>query len=645
MAVTTRDYNITESNPTNILRALHDAITDLGWFEPQPYGYLTAFTSSPGSTISSQVNKRYLLTPTSLSIGANSAFDVLRNAAGQIASITLVTGGENYDIITRVGTSSSGTSISVGDTDRIVPGMIVVKTAGTGTLLTNTQVVSVANSTHITVDRAPSPALSSASIYFQDVLTIPANTIGGGSVNVAATGVSGQNILKVSSEDAVKINVGQRVIGTNIPPLAFVSIAYSNTIVISQASIGTVSSNLTFSDEITCLVTGAVNANNLFGTANGNTITNVVTNTNLFVGSEITLLSGDPQFLDSNGRAIIGSITGAGPFTINLRNRENTFSGFNSNGNITFKSSSGPDENWFNLDRYTSPTTFAWGVAKIKNSNDLLGCTFWQFFVSLTGQQPTLTIRPMAGYNPAGAVAQGVANFDWAGAAAITTVTGATYGNVIGSMFNTPLTLRTRQSGVDPNFVTFSFFDGNTNRNPFFISKYNNNLQPWNLNDTFLGAAYEIFQLPTYATNDGGISFRTRVNGLARRMSESGYTTYLISATAAYVTPYYRSTSGNRLQGAPVAVGADVSFYLRQEFDIQSGINDGIKIFKNIPINPLWYPVSYYLPEDFGVVEVPWKGPVVRDTITVSPSEVWTIVQTGQNQVTFTTMCLVARTT
>lgn len=645
MAVTTRNYSITEQTPTDILNAIHDALTDLNWFEPQPFGYLTSFTSSPGSAISDQVNKRYLVTPQSLSTrGANALFDVVRNAAGQVAAITLVTGGEGYDIVTKINASSSGTSVALPDTTNVVSGMIMTKTAGTGTLQANTQVVSVANSTHIVIDRAPSVALSGASVYFQDVLTIPANTIGGTSSNVDTTAISGQNLLRFSSTDAPKINVGQRVVGTNIPPLAFVTGTFGNIATISQATTGNVSGNITYSDEIVCLVTGAVNANNLFGTANGNTITNVVSNLNLFVGSEITIESGDPQFIANSGRVIIASVTGSGPFTVTLRNRENTFKGFTSNGNITFRSSSGPDINWFTLDRYTSPSTYAWGVAKIKNSNDRLGTTFWQFYVSLTGAQPTLSIRSMTGYNPVAGLAQGVANFDWTVAQAVTNLGGASASFVMGSMFNQPMTLRTRQSAVDPNFVTFSFFDGNNNRTPFFLSKYNSGSQPWSLNDVFLGCAYEIFYLPTYATNDAGIAFRTRLTAAPRRQAEAGYGTYGISGTAAYFTPYFRATSGNRIQAAPTALTTDVSFYLRQEFDIQSGINDGIKVFKNIPINPFWYPISYYLPDDFGIVEIPWKFPAVMDTITIG-GEVWTIIQAAVNQNTQTAIALVARTT
>lgn len=646
MAVTTRDYNIAEATPTAILEALESSIADLGWFEPHPQGYLSTFVSSPGSTIVSQLNKRYLVTANSLGIGANAVFDVARNFAGQIATITLVTGGENYTIVTKNNVSSSGNSVNVGNTTGIYNGMIITKTLGTGTLLANTQVANVVNTTHIVTDRAPSVALSGAGLFFQDIVTIPANTIGGNTYNISSNGASGSTLLTLfNPADMDKILPGQRVIGTNIAPLAYVVSAFNSNVILSQAHTGGVNNSVTFSDEISCLVTGAINANNLTGTANGTTITNVISNLNLYVGAEVNILAGTPQYIANSGRVLISAVSGTGPYTITLRNRENTFKGFTANGDIVFRADSGNGVNWFAQDRYTAPSTYAWGVAKMKNSNDRLGCTFWHFYVGFTGNQPSLFIKGMTGYNPIGAIGQGLAGYDTvsaAGAAATSTVS-STAGIIIGSMFNTPLTLKVRQSGVDPNFATFAFFDGNTNRNPFFISKYNNNNQPWSLNDVFLGAAYEVFQLSAYGTNDAGITFRTRTSSLARRMAEAGYTTYGVSATAALIAPYYRSTSGNRLTSA-ASVG-DVSFYLRQEFDIQSNINDGLKVFKNIPINPYWYPISYYLPDDFGIVEVPWRSPFVRDTITISPSEVWTIIQTAQNQSTFTTMCLVARTT
>lgn len=646
MTVTTRNYSIAEQTPVNIINGLHDAITDLGWFEPQPYGYLISFTATPGSTKRDQVNKRYLVSPTSTGVGANAVVDVLRSGIGSIAAITLVTGGEGYHQLAKTIVSSTGNTINVGNTSGIYVGQIVNKTGGTGTLLANTVVTSIMNSSYIMVDRPPSVALSSANLYFTDILTISSNTIGGNNYNIFVSGAGSTTTLNANTPAEINdtVLIGQRVYGSNILPLTVVTAVTNTSITISQATYGTVAGNVTFSDDISLLVTGVVNANNLIGTAAGQTITGVVTNTNLNVGGEVTILdSTGPQYMANSGRVIIASVAGTGPYTITLRNDENTFKGFSSNGAINFKVSSGNQINWFTLDRYTAPSTTAWAVGKIKNSDDRLGCTFWLFNVTLSGNQPLLSVKPMTGFNPVTISAQGVSNFDWYSNALATNVTGAPLTMIMGSMLNQPMTLRTRQSGTDSNFATFSFFDGNNNRSPFFISKYNSGSQPWSLNDVFLGGAYEVFQSPTYATNDAYISMRIRMTSVPKRQAEAGYGPYGLSATAAYFLPVFRATSGSRAQAAPVAMTTDLSVYLRQDFDIQNGINDGIKIYKNIPINPLWYPISYYLPDDFGIVEIPWKFAAVGDTITIG-AETWAIVQAGVNQTTQTAICLVART-
>lgn len=651
MAVTTRNYAISEANPTNILAQLHDALTDLNWFEPQPYGYMTTFTNTAGTTLVDLANKRYLVTAANVSgNGKDAVFDVLRNAAGQIAAVTLVTGGEGYFVRGRINTNSvtGNVIVNVGDTSNLFAGMLVTKLAGgTGALPTNTMIAEVANSTHLVLDRAPTTALTNATLQFSDIARINATDIGGNVYTVNAVGALNSTTLTLS--DVGNVYIGSRITGTNVSPLAAVTAVIGSNVTLSVANKGIVNNTVEVSDEIAITVTGVANAADLTGTVavNALTITNVATNQNLFVGGELTITSvGGPQFLPSQtGRVIIASITGTGPYTITLRNRENTFKGFTASGDITFKVSSGAGENWFTLDRYTNPTLYAWGVSKIRNSNDRLGCTFWLFLVQLTGTQPTLYIRAMPGFNPATLSSQGVVNYDWFSAATATTIAAAGYQSIIGSMLNTPLTLRTRQSGIDPNFAVFSFLDGNTNRNPFFLSKYNTNYQPWSLNDVFLGNVYEIFQLVPYAVNDAAIAFRTRPNTMPRRLAESGYTTYGLSATASLHQPWFATVTGNRIQAAPAGRTTDISFYQRQDFDVQNGVQDTSKIYTSIPINPYYYPISYYLPNDFGMVEIPWTGAVTLDTITVSESEVWTVIQNATNQATFTTMAMVARTT
>lgn len=649
MAVTTRTYNLTTSRPKDVLESLHSALTDLGWFETQPLGYLCNFTNTAGSILKARANDRYLVAASSTTApsGTGAVFDVFRSPVGAISAVTLVTGGEGYYIRGQINASTSGTTMTVPDTTGINPGMVVTKIAGTGTLQSNTVVVSVTNGTTLVIDQTPSVALSGATVHFADTLTISAASIGGSTYTMSATGTSGQSTITVS--DADNIFPGQRVTGTGIGSLAVVSSISGLTITLSKANSGTVSGNVTFSDEILITVTGTANIENVSGTASGLTITNVACNVNIYAGATIELQTGTPVWDSSNRRVIIASISGSGPYTITLRNEENTFKGFDTTGNITFKVSSGTDVNWFEVDTVTAPQTYCWAVAKIKNSNSgKLRNTFWHFWV---GYNTTLyngvyvAIKPMSGFNPLTNNAQGVASLDWFSSATATNTAGSSMVTVVASSPFAPTVLKTRQSALDTNFATFAFFEGNNNRNPFFISKYNSNSQPWSLDDVFLGGCYEIVQTPLFNVSDAGILFRFRMNGIAKRSAEAGYGNYNLAATSAYTNTFFRTTTGNRILPTPSAVYDDIALYSRQTGDIQTSLVTTYPVYKNIPINPHFLPVPYYLPEDFVLVELPWLNPSIGDTVTVGPSEIYTIIQVATNQTTFTALALAARTT
>ena len=647
MAVTTREYTLTTNRPKDVLQAMHDALTDLNWFEPQPLGYLCNFINTPGSTLIAKANERYLIgaTSTTAPIGSDAVFDVLRSPVGAISAVTLVTGGEGYYIRGQITVSTSGTTMTVPDTAGINPGMVVTKIAGVGTLQTNTIVVSITNSTTLVIDQAPSVALSAATVFFADTLTLAAADIGGSTYTMAATGTTGQTTVTVA--DADNIFVGQRVTGTGIGSLAVVTIITGTVITLSKANVGTVDNDITFSDEILVTVTGNANTNGISGTASGLTITNVACNTNIYVGGTVELESGTPTWDSSNGRVMIASITGTGPYTVTLRNEENTFKGFTSTGSISFRVASGMDVNWFETDTITAPQTYSWAVGKIKNGNGKLGSTFWLFYVGYgTGfyNNIILQARPLTGFNPLTNTAQGVFGLDWLGLTAATSVTATHYVQTVASSPFVSTTLRTRQSNVDTNFATFGFFEGNNNRNPFFISKYNTNIQPWSLNDVFLGGITEIFQTPLFNTFDAGILFRTRMN-VPKRMAEAGYSNYNIAVGGAYTNTYFRSVTGNRIITAPVAAYDDISLYSRQLGDIQTSVTTSYPVYKTIPINPYFLPVPYYLPEEFVMVELPWLNASIQDTITVSPTEIYTIIQIATNQTTLTSLAFAVRTT
>lgn len=653
MAVTTREYSLTQSKAKDILQSLHDSINDLGWFEPIPFGYLTAFTNTAGSTIVGEANRRYLVTGSSTTApaGTGAVFDVLRSPTGAISTVTLVTGGSGYYVVGYNSASSSGTTVTLPSTVGINVGMLVTKLAGgTGTLQTNTMVTSILSSTQITIDQVPSVALSGATLTFSDIITINSGSIGGSSYSYPCTATGGSTTVTVTTLSNVdNIFPGQIVSGSNIGSLTTVSSISGNSLTISKATLGAVNSNLTFSDSILVTATNVVNIQNVTGSASGLTITNVATNSNLFAGAEITIQSG-PTWSSSNGRVIIGSISGTGPYTLTLRNDENTFKGFTSAGTITFAAAggnpSGTGIKWFDIDNFTAPQTYGWAVAKIKNSNDKLGSTFWLFYVgygTVSYNSVILYAKPLSGFNAVSNLAHGVSRLDW-NVQAATDITAANLNIFLASSAYVPLTLRVRQSGIDSNFATFSFFEGNNNRNPFFIPKYNSTTQPWSLSDVFLGGITEIFQLAAFNTSDAGILFRTRMN-IPKRIAEAGYGNYNLSTAATYANTYFRTTTGNRMLGAPVAAYDDVALYSRQTGDVQTSLVTTYPIYKTIPVNPHFLPVPYYLPDDFVLIELPWQNPAIRDTVTVSGSEVYTILQTATNQTTFTSIALAARTT
>ena len=647
MAVTTRDYSLTDSAPVSILNAMGSAFSDLGWAEGEQLGYLLTFTNTPGSVVSSQINKRYLVSPTAASTGTGALFDVLRTPYGGISAVTLVTGGSNYSIKGSTnGATGATTSITLSDTTTagFYPGMVVTKLAGgTGTLPTNTVIVSITNTNTFVIDQTPTVALSNASILIADVLTLPASLIGGTSYITTATAASGATTMTVI--DPTNIQIGQHVTGTNIASLVTVTAVTSSTITISKATLGTITSSLlTFSDEIIVTASSIANDTNLFGTITGLTLTNVPSSAALYVGQTITITSGT-GFYPADGRIFISAIAGTGPYTITLRNAANTFRGFQGTGNVTFKASKDSSTPWFYYDNFTAPQSYAFGVIKIKNSVDRLGSTFWAVYAGLQttyGQGLTFYMRPMTGFNPATASAQGVANLDWL-TAAVTTVASHHLQMIISSSWYVPMTLKVRQSAIDTNFATFSFYEDNNNRNPFFMSKFNNSLQPWSLNDVFLGGVYEVFPTPVLNTNDVSINFRTRLS-VPKRQAEAGYGNYNLAALS-YTNTYFRSTTGNRIVATPISSYDNLNLYSRQTGDIQTDVVTTTPVYKNVPICPSFVPVPYYLPADFVLIEIPWANPAIRDTVTVSGSEIYTIIQLATNPVSYTALALAARTT
>jgi hypothetical protein len=104
---------------------------------------------------------------------------------------------------------------------------------------------------------------------------------------------------------------------------------------------------------------------------------------------------------------------------------------------------------------------------------------------------------------------------------------------------------------------------------------------------------------------------------------------YTVSNTSKRI--YYRSASQSPERGL-----GGYGSYNRQ---ISSNA-DFNAVIKGIPLNGQLVPIPYYLPDDFALIEFSYNLPGVNiqqgDTITVSPSEVYTVITGSYNQRTKT---------
>lgn len=663
MPVTTREYTIPMATAANIIVSLEQAFADLGWHDGVDLGYVTAFTNTPGSVVASEINKRYLVTQSMCtSTGSNAVFDVVRSISGSIAAVTLVQGGTDYYIkaFPSVSVATNSRVITGIDTTGMAPGMVVTRLwGGSGVLPADTVVESVDSPTEITISKFPTTSLVNTTIQVADVITIGPETISGSFYTKTVALTSGSIIATV--DDNSGLAIGQLVSGSGVFPLTRVAAVGGNVINLLYPATTTTTSSLVFSDAIAVTVTGLANFQGITGFASGSTITNVSTNANVYIGAPIYITSGSVTVSTASmadGGPYIGSITGTGPYTLNITNRFNNFSGFLGTGSVEFSAVQGHASEAFDKDIYSTSITAAWAVFKSTNpsaGNKKLGTTFWNFFVGVAGAvhmptggvTPTLYVRAMTGFNPNTNVAQGVSALDWFNNASPNQTIPLSAAIVVASNTQVPLKLRVRQSQIDPNFASFSFFEsGNNNRNPIIMARYNNNLQPWDLNDVFLGGVYELAASSAFQTQDVGIVPRLRMSGMAKRMAEAGYGNYFQANTTTftYTNTFFRTMSGNRQLATPGTTYDNVALYSRIDGDIQNGVQT-IAVYKNVPINPYFAPVPYYLPTDFVIAEVPYGNVNVGDTITVTPSEIYTVIQTAINQITYTSLVFAARTT
>jgi hypothetical protein len=217
------------------------------------------------------------------------------------------------------------------------------------------------------------------------------------------------------------------------------------------------------------------------------------------------------------------------------------------------------------------------------------------------------------------------------------------------------LNLNLYKSGIDPKFVVFSYRHPDLSSttltdntfNTFFFHNFNSTL--WDYDNVFLGGMTKIIP-NTGNTSTPSLTFRTFVNPIrsvysAARSAEFGYQgtnstsnnsiDYAIESNAYDQNHssdpgriYYRNNIKSRFQGG---------YQNQNSVDLNANFN---AVIKGIPLNGNLIPVPYYIPDDFVLIDFDYASPSANiqqgDTITISGSEVYTVITGSYNQTTRT---------
>ena len=217
------------------------------------------------------------------------------------------------------------------------------------------------------------------------------------------------------------------------------------------------------------------------------------------------------------------------------------------------------------------------------------------------------------------------------------------------------LDLNIFRSGIDPNFVVISFkhptlsssYITQNTFQTFIIHNFTNSL--YDLDYLFLGGT----TLITPQSQSGpGLLFETFTSGTssdAIRTAEFGHCNDTSPNTKRSF--YYASTP----QLSFIDPTVQNSIYRRSAANSTKN-NSSLPsevyfnpVIKGLPINPLLIPSPYYIPDDFVLIDFDINTPSVNvqqgDTITISGSEVYTVITASYNQTTTTRgMAFCART-
>jgi len=225
------------------------------------------------------------------------------------------------------------------------------------------------------------------------------------------------------------------------------------------------------------------------------------------------------------------------------------------------------------------------------------------------------------------------------------------------------LDLNVFRSGLDPKFVVWSYRQPTLSSTKlrdntfltYILHNYTGDL--WDLDDQFLGGVTTIS--PAATDSDAHLSFKTYPAGTIRKLynqqpskrsAEAGYMSWDFSGqtpTNGVMETRYKSTNN---QGIPS--GLYPGMYVRNNTQDNPNINrsDGgyagmdvlpnstnyNAVVKGIPLQAAFLPVPYYMPDDFVLIDFHHDAPSANiqqyDTVTISGSEVYTVIQGSYDQ-------------
>lgn len=338
--------------------------------------------------------------------------------------------------------------------------------------------------------------------------------------------------------------------------------------------------------------------------------------------SSVTLVNGGKNYAGTNTITIAGADIGGTTPTDNITITVSTVSG-----------AQGSTTTWYDKDT-SSPYT--WGVCCVNNDETKkMGQTYYLFQLSANPTvSPTLSIKSGAGFQSATNVFNGVANLDFINSAA--NAAAAQFSQVIARTNATPMRLVTFQSGIDSNFVVFQFSDiekyGDVFRDPFILSKYNTNTQPWDLDDCFTGAVYNIGKVVPANTVETQLQITTAAGLLPKRCGEWGYSGFPSTTLGRTLIGTYESVFGKRLNTTATLNTTVPVIYQRTDNDLIHYPLEYNPVITGLPICNIMIPVPYYMPDDFGITEVIGTNTIAhRDNLKVGSTTTWRVLQYGNN--------------